>query len=174
MSVTATGPLSLMYARVAEILAACPRLQTALGAANAAEALTRIHFPEVNWEKSPPPTRPLVIVTRMPLDKFTIDVDGARDGSLTVCFELLPAAEYVAGEDTRGTKLTNPEEALLTVENDIGQILLEVLERSNTAKPGGGTYVRVQRTTMLMPAEVCRYEKHSELFIASAYTFELR
>lgn len=174
MPVAATGPLSLMYARVAEILAACPRLRTALGVADAAAALARIHYPEVDWESSPPPTRPLVIVTRMPLDTFTMDVDGARDGSVTVCFEFKPAAEYLSGADAKGTKLTNVRDALLTYENHVGLILLEVQQLSNTTIPGGGNYVRVQRIKSVLNPEVCRYDKHPELFIASAWTFELR
>lgn len=169
MPVSPEGPLSLMYARAAELLAASARFRTVVGAANEAAALAFIHYPEANWDATPKPTRPMAIISRVPGDQFTLQNDGSRSGTLTLAFEFGISADWLDEANSDSKQVKYLAEAGLTYENNVGKILTEMLEKSNAVKPGGGNYVRAVDVTMDFEPCLSRFEESGELYYASAW-----
>lgn len=177
MPVTPEGPLARMFSRAAEILAASARFRTVVGAANAAAALSFIHYPCVNWERdrddaTPPPTRPLAIISRVFGDQFRIDNHGAREGTLTFAFEFPVGSQFLASGEADSTILADAQGAELQYVSNVGMILLDLLNLSNAVIAGGGNYVRIVDIEMSVPPTLCEPETSNdggELFFTSAW-----
>ena len=177
MPVTPTGPLSLMLSRAAEILAASPSFRAVVGAGNESQALAKIHYPCVNWERdrddtTPLPTRPLAIISRVYGDEFRIDNRGARDGTLTFSFEFPVSTSFLASGDADSLVLADAQGAELQYLNDVGAILLDLINLSNAVKAGGGNYGRIVDIDMSVPPMLAELDIENggpQLFFTSAW-----
>lgn len=140
MTVVADDVCSLPLEGLAVLLAACPRFQTVVGAEDAAEAYLKVHQGKVDHLADPAPTRSFAIIADDDVCSFEIDNHFKSSGQLVLTFQFNSAADL------------DPDsaDALRTFNNDVGAILREMLERSNTPGPGGIHYWHVTKFTRLV------------------------
>jgi len=125
--VTPTGPLSLPFAQIAILLAACPTFRTACGVASASEALELIHYPYFNDgpEENEWPV-PGAIINDDDMNEWYVDRDFDQAGALMVTFCFEPNEDY----------LDDPANQILDFRNKLGTIIKEeVLRKANTPNP---------------------------------------
>ncbi|QDV50851.1 hypothetical protein [Gimesia fumaroli] len=135
--VTPTGPLSIPFAQTAILLADCLTLRTACGVASVSEMEEKIHFPYYdqgidgnNWPI------PGVIINDDDWGEQFMNRNLDQGGSLQVTFCFEPNPDY---ED-------DPKNQILDFRNKLGEVLKEVLKKSNTPNPTNGfSYLHVTK-----------------------------
>jgi len=127
-TVSATGPLSLPFARCAELVASSETFQTLVGAANAADALEFVKYPylDVEADNFEPPLALVCDSDDLPQSKNRLT---EQSGELCLQF-FLPINE----------ELTDPRDKLLALRNTLGAILDEMLANARNPNGAGGTY----------------------------------
>lgn len=152
MSVTASGPMSLPLAGLAELTAASATFRTAVGAANAADAMANIFEPDVpldDEENLPPLDR--VIITDSDECQWAFDAYLVSSGSLLWTINLRTDPSY------------HPEspEALKIFRNTVGAIISEMMLLRNTPISGGGHYWNATKFTRLIAPQLYDRRKQS-------------
>jgi hypothetical protein len=129
-NVAATGPISLPYYKMAQLLSQCPTFQTAMSVGSEAAALALIDYPEWDTDNSDAPAAPAFngpavpgcIVTKFGGvgRDFEIRRGGISQGDLQIQFRM----PLVSGH------ATNVKDQLIAFMNTIGAILDEMWARS--------------------------------------------
>jgi hypothetical protein len=167
---SALGPISKAYEAGAAIVAACPTFQTAVGAANASEALASVHWPNVKRVKDDESDvseilkeRPWCLITMDQTCEWRFDFATKRaTGQLIFSFEF-PIPD---GTDK------DSDEALKVFANVVGQILLEMAGLASTTDSGGNWYWNFVDAEQVQPPASCTYEENpadEDLFYAASY-----
>lgn len=130
MPVTASGPLSLPFAGLAELIAACPTFRTVVNAVSTAEALPFVFYPELDQddEDNPPPAN-YAILCHTDNCEWQMAPSLGQRGSLEWALVIEADADLNPGSG----------DALLTFLNLAGAIVDEALRLANTVIPGSST-----------------------------------
>lgn len=128
ISVSPTGPLGLPFPRLAELLAASATYQTAVGAANAAEALETIQYPYVDLENDGL-ALPSACITDEDGNAQEMNRLTEQSGTLGIEFWFpLPVG------------LTDKRDIVIDFRNTLGAILEEMLANAKNPNGSGGFY----------------------------------
>jgi len=129
-TVTATGPISLPYFKMAQLLSQCPTFQTAMSVGSEALALALIDYPEWDTDNSDSPASPQFdgpavpgcIVTKFGGvgRDFELRRGGISEGDIQVEFRMPLQSGYG----------TSSKDQLISFGNTIGVILDELWSRS--------------------------------------------
>lgn len=146
-----TGPLSRPFAGLAKLLAASETFREIVKPSDAtedlteAEALAFIDYPKsLRDGESARPQIPLAVITQDDGDEWSMDNFGQTSGTLLLSLLIAIPDELV--ED--------PKNALQTFNNQVGAILVEMLEKANTIDGEGIPYWNlVGVRQVLAPAE---------------------
>lgn len=134
MPVTPTGPLSLPFVAVAELLAATTAWQAICGVSSPAQARQRIHLHDLDPRDPVTGQQPAenLLPCAVLLDEDGLEHNRARIASgrgELICEFLLPL----------DTDLTYSEQCI-AFRNQVGSVLMEMLQRARTPDGNGGTY----------------------------------
>lgn len=181
MSVAAAGALAKPFEGVAILIAACPSFQSAVDAADAAEALTRVFYPELTLRPEIEvddtdeeievateaiPVRPWCIITNDQQCEFQYDFNTKRaHGSLIVSFEFPIDPE---------TPEDSPD-ALFEFVNLIGLILDEMGERAGTPNGPDAWYWNVTLATTITPPSRCSWKENpdpTDMFYGASFKID--
>lgn len=127
-TISATGPLSLPFARCAELVASSATFQTLVGAADASEALELAEYPYLDIE-SDGFTPPRVLICDS--DDLPQSKNRLTEQSGELCLQFFLPVD---------PDLTDPRDQLLDLRNTLGAILDEMLANARNPNGLGGTY----------------------------------
>lgn len=149
MAITPSGPFSVPMHALAELVAASATFQLMVAAANAAEALDHVHYPEADTRVDPETgrpkhERPYAIVSR-----------GTQWGATKVAIETYQYAGdlQLTFERNVADGAEDGPDALLDFQNKIGAILNEMLAKAGWgASPSGTSYFNLTSSeAVVMP-----------------------
>lgn len=163
------NPIDAAYDGLKALIAACPAFQTAVGAANATQALESIFWPDVKrWPTEVGesiPQRPFCLIHENDDCAWSMDVNLVRAvGELYVSFEF-PATEA----DLRS------QDCLRAFTTLIGQILIEMCVLAGTDSPAGPWYWHITRIEkkatpgLMVLAENEEPNEEDEAFLGASY-----
>jgi len=154
----ATGPYMVPLAKMADMMAAAPSVQTRFEAADAAEALQRIHFPALEEERIAE-LMPLVVLG--PGDRW--DWDTASGG----------AQNYMrpSGSIMLLLALTSPFPALEAATRDVGNFV-GALVKDLAAEAAKSNQLAIGKMRQIFPPSLCSKEHEATFgryFLAGYY-----